>query len=203
LPDRLIWFSRWRPWQRKEGEWPKGQIGHEDSIGPFRSVAFRLSAFVEGIGISMSVEEQDQERRQYPRAPLVGVGAVAIKDGRILLIKRAFEPSKGKWSIPGGLVEMGETLSDACAREMEEETGIKIQVLELINAYDMIVPDEAGKMKYHYVLIDFLARPVGGTERSSVEVLEMKWVTYEEAKQMEMTNSARKALQELFGSTGP
>jgi ADP-ribose pyrophosphatase YjhB (NUDIX family) len=189
--------------QRQEGEWPKGQIGHEDSIGPFRSVAFKLAAFVDRIGISMSVEEQDQERRQYPRAPLVGVGAVAIKDGRILLIKRAFEPSKGKWSIPGGLVEIGERLTDACAREVEEETGIKIQVLELINAYDMIVPDEVGKIKHHYVLIDFLARPVGGTERSSVEVLEMKWVTYEEAKQMDMTNSARKALQELFGSTGP
>ena len=134
---------------------------------------------------------------------MIGVGAVAIKDGKILLMKRAFEPGKGKWSIPGGLVEVGETLSDACAREMEEETGIKIQVLELINAYDMIVPGEEGKIKYHYVLIDFLVKPVGGTERSSVEVLEMKWVTYEEARQLDMTNSARKALQELFGNTGP
>ena len=151
----------------------------------------------------MSVEEQAQERREYPRAPLIGVGAVAIKDGKILLMKRAFEPGKGKWSIPGGLVEVGETLSDACAREMEEETGIKIHVLELINAYDMIVPGEEGKIKYHYVLIDFLVKPVGGTERSSVEVLEMKWVTYEEARQLDMTNSARKALQELFGNTGP
>lgn len=151
----------------------------------------------------MSVEEQAQERREYPRAPLIGVGAVAIKDGKILLMKRAFEPGKGKWSIPGGLVEVGETLSDACAREMEEETGIKIHVLELINAYDMIVPDEAGKIKYHYVLIDFLVKPIGGTERSSVEVLEMKWVTYEETRLMDMTNSARKALQELFGSTCP
>jgi ADP-ribose pyrophosphatase len=151
----------------------------------------------------MSVEEQAQERREYPRAPLIGVGAVAIKDGKILLMKRAFEPGKGKWSVPGGLVEVGETLSDACAREMEEETGIKIHVLELINAYDMIVPDEAGKIRYHYVLIDFLVKPIGGTERSSVEVLEMKWVTYEETRLMDMTSSARKALQELFGSTCP
>lgn len=151
----------------------------------------------------MSVEEQAHEGRQYPRAPMVGVGAVAIKDGKILLVKRAFEPSKGKWSVPGGLVEVGETLSQACAREMEEETGIKIQVLELINAYDMIVPDEVGKTRYHYVLVDFLARPVGGTEKASVEVLEMKWVTHDEAKLMDMTNSARKALQELFGGAGP
>ena len=166
---------------------------------PFKAVAFNPSIIVDRVGVSMSEEEQVQEKRQYPRAPLIGVGAVAIKDGKILLIKRAFEPSKGKWSIPGGLVEIGETLSDACAREMEEETGIKIQVLELINAYDMIVPDDAGKIKFHYVLIDFLARPVGGTEKSSVEVLEMRWVTPEEARQLDMTKSARKALQELFG----
>lgn len=149
----------------------------------------------------MANEEEDKGSRQYPHAPLVGVGAVAIKDGRILLVKRAFEPGKGRWSIPGGLVEIGERLSDACARETEEETGIKVQVLELINAYDMIVRDDAGRVKYHYVLVDFLAKPIGGTERSSVEVLEMKWVTYEESKGMDMTNSARRALQELFGGS--
>lgn len=150
----------------------------------------------------MAMEEQDRGSRRYPHAPLVGVGAVAIKNGKILLVKRAFEPGKGKWSIPGGLVEVGERLSEACARETEEETGIKIQVLELINAYDMIVPDEAGKIEYHYVLVDFLAKPTGGTERSNVEVLEMKWVTYDEAKGVDLTNSARRALQELFGGSG-
>lgn len=150
----------------------------------------------------MNIEEQSKERREYPDAPLVGVGAVAIKDGKILLIKRAFEPGKGKWSVPGGLVEVGETLYAACAREMEEETGIKIQVLELINAYDMIVPGESGKVKYHFVLVDFLAKPIGGTEKPNIEVLDMKWATYEEARQLEMTNSARKALLELFGGSG-
>lgn len=148
----------------------------------------------------MMVQDDNQtDRRQYPSAPLVGVGAVAIKDGKILLIRRAFDPGKGKWSVPGGIVEIGETLSAACAREMEEETGIKIQVLELINTYDMIVPDKSGRIQYHYVLIDFLAKPIGGAERSSPEVLDMRWVEYEEAKRMDLTNSARKALQELFG----
>ncbi len=117
------------------------------------------------------------------------------------MIKRAFEPGMGRWSIPGGLVEVGEKLADACVREAEEETGLKIHVLELIGAYDMIVPDDSGKIRYHYVLIDFLARPVGGEERASAEVLEKKWVTYEDAKQLDMTNSARKALQELFSGT--
>ncbi len=146
----------------------------------------------------MSVEEEVRERRQYPRAPLIGVGAVIIKDGKILMIKRAFDPGKGRWSIPGGLVEVGEKLADACEREAEEETGIRVQVLELIGAYDMIVPDDEGRIKYHYVLVDFLAKPVGGVDGTSPEVLEKRWVTYDEAKQLDMTNSARKALQELF-----
>ncbi len=132
---------------------------------------------------------------------MVGVGAIIIKDGRILLIRRAFEPGKDRWSIPGGLVEVGETLLEGCARETVEETGITVQVLDFINAYDMIVPDEAGKIRYHYVLVDFLARPVGGTEMPNVEVLDMKWVTYDEAKAMDLTRSARKALQDLFGGS--
>jgi len=140
-----------------------------------------------------------QLTRKYPKMPLVGVGAVVIKDGKILLVKRAFEPGKGKWSVPGGVVELGEKLTVACAREMEEETGLKGQVLELINAYDMIVPDLSGKIMYHYVLIDFLVKPLGGVEKPSDEVLEMRWVSYEETKELEMTVSARKALEELFG----
>ncbi len=133
---------------------------------------------------------------------MVGVGAVAMKNGKILLVKRAFEPGAGKWSIPGGLVELGEKLSEACAREMEEETGIEIEVLELINAFDMVDLDESGKVVYHYVLVDFLARPIGGEDKPSAEVTEMKWVTREEAKGMDLTRTARKAIEELFGGAG-
>jgi 8-oxo-dGTP diphosphatase len=137
--------------------------------------------------------------REYPSRPLVGVGVVTIKDGRILLVKRAFDPGAGRWSIPGGLVEVGEKLAEAGARETEEETGICVQVLELINAFDMIDIDEEGKVKYHYVLVDFLARSTGGTERLSPEVTDMKWVSYDEAKGMDLTKTARRALSELFG----
>ncbi len=138
-------------------------------------------------------------RRQYPDAPLVGVGTVTIKNGRILLIKRAFDPGAGKWSIPGGLVEVGEKLSEAAARETEEETGIEVDILELINVFDMIDLDEQKRPAYHYVLVDFLAKPSGGKERLSEEVTEIKWVTYDEAKTMDLTRTARKALEELFG----
>ncbi len=145
------------------------------------------------------VENEGPGRRKYPSHPLVGVGAVAIKDGKILLVRRAFEPGAGRWSIPGGLVELGETMSEACAREMEEETGLKVEVLEQIRAFDLVDKDEQGRIRYDYVLVDFLVRVVGGEPRASPEVTESRWVSYEESKTMEMTNSARKALEELFG----
>ena len=147
----------------------------------------------------MSDQDEALPQRQYPKQPLVGVGAVVIRDGKILLVKRAFPPGQGKWSFPGGLVEVGEKLSEACARETEEETGIEVDVLELINVFDMIERDGAGKILYHYVLVEFLTKPTGGSERPSREVSDLKWVTNEESKSMEMTRTARRALNELFG----
>jgi len=147
----------------------------------------------------MSENSDRGPRRMYPDMPLVGVGAVVIKDGKILLVRRAFEPGAGKWSVPGGLVELGEKLSEACERETEEETGLKVQTLELINVFDMIDRDEQGKPRYHYVLVEFLAKPVGGSERPSHEVTEMRWVTREEMKELDMTKTARRAIDELFG----
>lgn len=149
----------------------------------------------------MTHQSKDKVKREYPDAPLVGVGAVVIKNGKILLIKRAFPPGEGKWSIPGGLVEVGEKLSAAAEREAEEETGVKIQVLELINVFDMIDKDADGKVQYHYVLVDFLAKPTGGKETASDEAKEVKWVAWDEAKGMDLTNTARKALEELFGGS--
>jgi ADP-ribose pyrophosphatase YjhB (NUDIX family) len=147
----------------------------------------------------MDEGEKSSLKRTYPKAPLVGVGTVTIKEGKILLVKRAFDPGAGKWSIPGGLVELGEKLSEAAVRETQEETGVKVQILELINVFDMIDRDEHGKVKYHYVLVDFLAKPVGGEERTSSEVTDLKWLTFEQAKTMDFTRTARKALEELFG----
>lgn len=119
------------------------------------------------------------------------------------MMKRAFEPGAGKWSIPGGMVELGETLSEACAREVQEETGLQVEVLELINVFDMIDRDDEGKIKYHYVLVDFLVKPVGGEEKMSAEASDMKWVTHREVKSLDLTRTARKAIEELFGSSVP
>ncbi len=150
--------------------------------------------------MSAEVKKTDSFEREYPSKPLVGVGAIAVKNGKILLIKRAFDPGAGKWSFPGGLVEVGEKLSEACARETEEETGLKVEVLELINVFDMIDRDESRKVKYHYVLVDFLVKPVGGEERLSNEITEMIWATRDEAMKMDMTRTAKRAIDELFGS---
>lgn len=126
---------------------------------------------------------------------------MVIREGRILLVKRAFDPGAGKWSIPGGLVEVGETLAAAGARECEEETGLQVQILELINAFDMIDLDPEGKARYHYVLVDFLASQVGGEEKPNEEVTELRWMTYDEAKKLDLTKTARRALSELFGAS--
>ena len=147
-------------------------------------------------------EETGEPRREYPEHPLVGVGAVVIDKGKILLVKRAFNPGAGKWSVPGGLVELGEKLSEACVRETEEETGIKVKILELINVFDMIEKEDSGKPRYHYVLVDFLAKPVGGEEKPNAEVSEMKWFTREEMKNLDMTRTARRAIDELFAGPG-
>lgn len=152
--------------------------------------------------MSTETKKADPFGREYPTKPLIGVGAVAVKNGKILLIKRAFDPGAGKWSVPGGLVEVGERLSDACVRETEEETGLRVEVLELINVFDMIDKDNEGRVKYHYILVDFLVKPVGGEERLSKETADMKWVTRDESKQLEMTRTARRALDELFGPSG-
>ena len=102
--------------------------------------------------------------RHYPDRPVVGVGAIVIDQaGRVLLVKRAQEPLKGRWSLPGGMVELGEALPEAVAREVLEETGLTVTVGPLVEVLDRIYRDPDGRVAYHYVLLDYLCRPVGGT----------------------------------------
>jgi len=137
--------------------------------------------------------------RVYPETPLVGVGAVVRADNKILLIRRANEPGKGLWSIPGGLVEVGETLRDAVAREVEEETGMKIEVGKLIDVVENIVRDEDGRVKFHYILVDFEAKPITGKMdiHPSPEALEARWFTPEEIRGIPITNTAKLLLRKL------
>src|SRR5438552_13789207 len=101
--------------------------------------------------------------REYPVRPIVGVGAVVLDGDRVLLVKRAHEPLKGEWSLPGGAVEVGETLEAAVAREVREETCLEVEVGPLVEVVNRIVRDPGGRVEYHFVIVDYLCRPIGGT----------------------------------------
>jgi 8-oxo-dGTP diphosphatase len=117
--------------------------------------------------------------REYPEVPVVGVGAVILDANQVLLVRRGQEPMKGEWSIPGGGLELGETLEAAVCREVIEETGLAVEVEAMVEVLDKIVVDE-GRVRYHFVLIDFLAKPVGGTLTPGSDVDDARWVDREE-----------------------
>ena len=116
-------------------------------------------------------------RREYPEAPIVGVGAVVIDGTKVLLVRRGQEPLKGEWSLPGGALELGETLQQGVVREVLEETGLIVVPGGIIEILDRITPDEAsGRIRYHYVLIDFVCHVTGGTLCSASDAEEVRWV---------------------------
>lgn len=146
-----------------------------------------------GTEVAENTSDEKRPKRIYPSVPLVGVGAVICVNGRFLLIRRANEPGRGLWSIPGGLVEVGEKIRDAVKREVEEETGLKVEVGRLIDVLDNIIYDEGGRIKFHYVLVDFEAKPIGDNLelRPSSEVLEARWFTIEEMRNLPITKTTK------------
>lgn len=113
--------------------------------------------------------------REFPETPLVGVGAVVVNRGRVLLVRRGHEPLKGSWSLPGGLIELGEGLEDGLAREVNEETGLEIEPVELIKLLDRI-HREGVRVRYHYVIADYLCRVTGGELKAASDADEVRWV---------------------------
>ncbi len=113
--------------------------------------------------------------REYPQAPLVGVGAVIVYQDRVLLVRRANEPLKGQWTLPGGMLELGETLAQGVAREVREETGLEVEAVELVEVLDRI-HREAGRVRFHYVIADYLCRVTGGELRAASDAGAVRWV---------------------------
>lgn len=123
-------------------------------------------------------------KREYPTQPLVGVGAIVIEDGRVLLIKRGKAPLLGEWSIPGGMLEVGETLRYAAERETLEETGLVVRAIELLGVFERVVPDDQKRTIYHYVLIDFLCQKISGEAQASGDAADACWFTLNEVEQL-------------------
>lgn len=117
--------------------------------------------------------------REYPKCPIVGVGGVVVDGDRALIVKRAHEPRKGEWSIPGGRVELGETLVDATRREIKEETGLDVEVGAIVEVFDRVHRVE-DRVRYHFVIIDYVCRIVGGTLCAGDDAEDVAWVTSEE-----------------------
>jgi mutator protein MutT len=143
---------------------------------------------------------------EYPDRPIVGVGAVIVKDHKALIIKRANDPYKGQWSIPGGRVELGESLLDALRREMREETGLIVDVGPVIEVFERIQHDGA-RVLYHFVIIDYLCSCVGGDLCAGDDAEDAAWVTSEELAKYDIRASAvaviRKGLEMSRLKPGP
>ena len=133
----------------------------------------------------------------YPAVPRVGVGAITIKDGRVLLVKRAIEPGKGLWAIPGGKLKLGETLQECAAREILEETGVTIKVGACIYVFDLIERDKTGKIKFHFVVVDFAAEYVAGEPQGDDDALEAAWFSAAQLLKFPVSQNTLKALRSV------
>jgi 8-oxo-dGTP diphosphatase len=129
-------------------------------------------------------------KREYPESPLVGVGAVIVDDHRVLLIRRGQPPLLGEWSLPGGVLECGETLREAVAREAREETGLVVETGEMLGVYERVIRGDEGRVRYHYVLIDFLCRAVGGDLKAGSDAADVRWFTREELPALNLAYDA-------------
>ncbi len=145
-------------------------------------------------------------KRDYPEQPIIGVGAVIIQDGRALLVRRDTEPLKGEWSVPGGMLELGEKLHDGVRREALEETGLQVEPGEVLDVFDSIFADEQGRTQYHYVLIDYLCRPISGDAKAGSDVSGVRWVSAEELSGLHLRESieqvVRKGLAQAAENSG-
>jgi 8-oxo-dGTP diphosphatase len=131
-------------------------------------------------------------KKLYPEHPVAGVGAIILQEGKLLLEKRGHEPAKGKWSIPGGTVELGETLETAVIRETKEETCLDVEEPRLVDVVDQMDLDEQGKVKYHFVILDYIVKVKAGVPKAESDADELQWVPLEEVETFNLTGSFRR-----------
>lgn len=134
-------------------------------------------------------------KRRYPKRPVVGVGAIILDEGKILLEKRKNAPGKGKWSIPGGLVDLGEGIKQAVIREVKEETGLDVYEPRLVDVINYVSLGEKGAVRYHFVIVDYLVRVKEGKPKAASDAEALKWVPFNEVEEYDLTKSFRRFFQ--------
>lgn len=139
-----------------------------------------------------------QDDRRYPKRPLVGVGAILLRRDRILMAQRGKEPLKGWWSLPGGALEIGESLHDAVCREVREETGLEVEPVGVFEIFERIMRDVSGEPEYHYVLIDYICRVKGGTLFPGDDVCAVEWVRRRDLPNLRITEGTLGVIEKAF-----
>ncbi len=138
--------------------------------------------------------------RRYPEHPLLGIGAIIFDGDRILMVERAGNPLKGYWSLPGGLVETGESLVNAVKRELFEETGLQVEPQQMFELFERIMRDAQGQAEYHYVLLDYLCKVVGGTLKAGDDVSRAEWVRREDLPSLLITEGTLDVIERAYGA---
>jgi ADP-ribose pyrophosphatase YjhB (NUDIX family) len=141
-------------------------------------------------------------QREFPELPLVGVGAVIIEEDCVLLVKRARPPLQDRWSIPGGVLEVGELVREAAVREVREETGLIVEPGDLLGVYDRVLRNPEQRVQYHYVLIDFLCRRVGGELQAADDAAEVRWFARDELPDLELAEDTQDVIRKGFSKSG-
>lgn len=141
-------------------------------------------------------------QREYPACPLVGIGALVVENGRVALIRRGKAPLQGEWSIPGGMLELGETLRQGAEREALEETSLVVHATELLGVFDRVVPDNDGKIIYHYVLIDFLCQRISGELHAGADAAGAKWFTADEVATLPLAEDTAGVIRAALAKCG-
>ena len=139
-------------------------------------------------------------QREFPEAPLVGVGCIIIEDSRVVLVKRAHPPLQAEWSIPGGVLEVGELVREAAVREAREETGLTVEPGKLLGVYDRVLRNAEKRVQYHYVLIDFLCRRVAGYLAAASDAAEVRWFTREELPGLKLAADTMDVIRKGFAT---
>jgi len=147
---------------------------------------------------SNDVNRPEVAEREYPQRPIIAVGGVVIHGGRVLLIRRGQPPLEGRWSIPGGILEIGETIASAIERELKEETSVSVRVMGLLEIYEKVLRDSDNRAQYHFVILDYICEFVEGTPDAAGDVTDAEWVSEADLEKLQLTSAALRVVKKAF-----